>query len=76
MHNTLSRRLARMAAGFAPAADTGVRLSPAEAKLIHEHLQACAALARELEATRARRIWNALDADHVMFSGPYRRVIL
>lgn len=52
MNNTLSLRLARMAAGIAHAADTGAYVSPPEAAKLHAELQACFALAREME-TRA-----------------------
>lgn len=67
MVNTLSRRLATIAAGVQHAVDTGARLSPRDAEALHTDLLACAALARDMEATRARRIWNAMEADQVMF---------
>jgi hypothetical protein len=54
MGHTLSLRLATLAAGIAHAADTGARLSPADATRLHEDLQACAALAREMERSPAQ----------------------
>ena len=68
MQNTLSRRLATIAAGVQHAVDTGARLSPRDAKALHTDLLACAALAREIEATRARQIWHGVEPDPVMFA--------
>jgi hypothetical protein len=69
MAHTLSRRLATIAAGVQHAVDTGARLSPHDAAALHADLLTCAALARDMEAPRARpaRLHSAVEADRRMF---------